>query len=475
MAVQPVASRSVPLYVLIIFIVLFLASTTGLVVLFVHQEELRQQTDQAKTQFDEYIGSKVKSQGRLERYKEMGKTARPARSAVGALLDERDQLAQLLTGNSAATAKEAADKLNQALGALPEAQAAGLKESAKADLIGALQQVASLVEGVTDQLKTVQDQLTGCQQRNNTITKSYKDVEKTFTDTADKFKQQLADLQKRFQAFTQEYNQNLESIRGTVSDELKGKLDELQKTFSQHIDEMQDMVRRNLRTLIRTMKQLGPPEFRATAHITAGSLIQKEDGQVLDLAGELLYIDLGKEHGLKPGARFVVYSSMERGSTDPQIKAVIEVTEVGKLTSEARAIKTKPGEPILQGDLISNLAFNREFGKLQFFAFGEFDVNGDGIPDPDGLQQIQTMITSSGAVAAKQLSPTVNVAVVGSAPKKPEPPAAGATAQAEAEYEKKLKTFRAYKDLKDLVSALALPQFGPDRFLKFTGYSAKLD
>ena len=70
MAVQPSAGRSVPLFVLIIFVVLFLAATTGLVLLFVHQETVRQEAVQKSSDFDNYVGRGVIS--RLDSYKAMG-------------------------------------------------------------------------------------------------------------------------------------------------------------------------------------------------------------------------------------------------------------------------------------------------------------------------------------------------------------------------------------------------------------------
>lgn len=465
MAVQPSSPHTVPLYVLIVFIVLFIASTTGLVILFVHQEDLSQQADRATTEFETHIGSKLARTGRLERFKELGKAQRT--SAVAALLAERDQLAQMLTGAEAATAKDAADRLEQMLNVLP-AQAAALKQSAQVDVLGALQQAAAVLETMAGDLETVKGQLADCQRRNTIMTKTYKDMESKFEARTSQFIEQLKTVATQFETYKAQYDQTLESIKSTISDDLKAELVKTQKEFNQHIDDLQDMVRRNLRLLIGSMKDIGPAEFRMTAAMTVDKLIQQVDGQVLSLAGDVVYVDLGTEHGLTAGTRFVVCSPTERGSANPEIKAVVEVVETGKMVSEARVVSVKPDAPVLRGDLLISLVFDREL-KLRFFVLGDFDLNGDGIADPNGRQRVQQTIVSAGADASSQLSPLVNFTVLGAAPESPTAPSASADAGEQEEYRKKLQTLRTYNDLKDQVRALALPVITPDVFLKFTG------
>ncbi|NLE30269.1 MAG: hypothetical protein GX629_11440, partial [Phycisphaerae bacterium] len=144
MAVVPASGRTVPLYVLIIFIVLFLLATTGLVLLFVNQETLRQDSEQATTTFNDYVG--VANKSKLEPFKAMGNEARPKLTAVGALLQDRAALAKMMSGNSAATAKEVNEKVDAFIDSLNDPSVAPLKEAARTDLVGAFRQAVDIAK-----------------------------------------------------------------------------------------------------------------------------------------------------------------------------------------------------------------------------------------------------------------------------------------------------------------------------------------
>ncbi len=460
MAVQPSAGRSVPLFVLIIFIVLFLIATTGVVLLFVNQESVRQQAAQDKSLFDTYVGPGVSS--KLDPYKALGSSSRPNKTAVAALVEERDELARLLTGNKTSMSKEAAERLDKTILSLPKdsAQEKKFREITKSDLIGALQQAILLVKSQMDETAAVQEQLGKTQKDLATVTAKVKELEDAFGGKTKEFLTLLADLQKRFDAEKQSFNEQLETVKGQVSKDLQDKLTAMGKTFNSHTDELREMVRRNLQMLIKATTEAGPTEFRAASLMTVDQLTQKTDGEVLDVTGPMYYISVGTKQGIKPGIRFDVISRHQEGQVNPAVKAVLEVTDVGEMTAEAKLIWSLPGDPVIQGDRLINMVFDRDL-KLNFFVLGEFDFTGSGMIDPNGYQKVVDAVTRSGGKVSKQLSPTVNFVVMGLPPEKALP---GQDAQ------KQSQQMRMYADLKDQIQALGVPVVTPELFVKYTGY-----
>jgi hypothetical protein len=466
MAVQPSAGRSVPLFVLIIFVVLFLAATTGLVLLFVHQETVKQEANQKSSDFDNYVGRGLTS--RLDSYKAMGASTR--KTAVAALLDDRDELARLLTGNKGSTAKEATDKLDKMISGLqaPAPAVARLKEIAKSDLVGGLQQATKILETQMSEMAALQQQFAECQKNRDTVTAGYKDLETQFQTKTTQFLTQLQALEKLFESYKKEYAEQLDTIKTQVSKDLQDKLVKMGKTFNLHVDELRDMVRRNLQLLIKATTEVGPAELRSASSLTVEQLTQKADGEVMDIAGPVVYISLGSKQGVKPGMRFCVISGTLKGDVTPKVKGVVEVTNVGELTGECRVIKSLPANPVIKGDSLLNLVYDKDI-KLTFFVLGEFDLNKDGTIDPAGASKVTEIILLSGGKISKQLSPTVNFVVLGSPPEK------SSATGVEQETDKQTQKTRMYNDLRDQIQALNVPVINPDLFLKYTGYTPKLD
>lgn len=205
--------------------------------------------------------------------------------------------------------------------------------------------------------------------------------------------------------------------------------------------------------------------------------MQQVDGEVLDISGPVVYINMGSKQGIKPGVRFIVASPEQKGQFQPAIKAVLEVTSVNDLTSEAHVVASVEANPILKGDLLYNLIYNRN-APLTFFVMGDFDLNEDGMIDPNGTQRVKEIVSLAGGVVAKQLSPAVNFVIMGKAPEAPEATKAeGESAEGEGantESQKQAKKFQQFNDAKDQIQSLGIPVIPENVFIKYTGYMTNL-
>jgi len=361
------------------------------------------------------------------------------------------------------------DKLDKMIAGLPASSpvVGQLKEIAKSDLIGGFQQGVKLLETKMSEMAALQQQLAECQKNRDTVTAGYKELETQFQAKTADFLNKLKDLEKLFDSYKKEYAEQLDTIKTQVSKDLQDKLTQMGKNFNQNVDELRDMVRRNLQLLIKATTEQGPAELRAASSMSVEQLTQKVDGEVLDIAGPVIYISLGAKQGVKPGMRFCVISTTLKGEVKPKVKGVVEVTNVGDMTGECRVIKSLPGDPVIRGDYLINLVYDKDLA-LTFFVLGDFDLNNTGNIDPAGAQKVAEIITLSGGKVSRQLSPTVNFVVMGSAPEKTAP-------GGEQDQAKQNQKVRMFNDLKDQVQALSIPIIQPNLFLKYTGFSGKLD
>lgn len=463
MAVQSSAGRTVPLFVLIIFIVLFLAATTGVVLLFVHQETVRQNAERDKAMYDTYVGPGI--QARLDQFKSVG-TSR--KTAVANLLDDRDQLAALLTGNKVSTPKEARERLDKALLTLPVSSDLVKKFGtvAQSDLIGAMTQAAQMISAVLGELAKVKEQLATCQKERETVTAQYAELVKTFAGKEKEFLAKLTELDAALKSYNEKLPQQIEELKTAVSTDVQGKLTRMGKDFNIQVDELRDMVRRNLRVLIKSAVEMGPAEMRAASLVTLDQLTQKIDGEVLDVAGPVVYISLGTRQGVKPGMRFTVVPSGSRGQATPKIKAILEVTKTADLTAECQVLRSLPADPVLRGDGLLNLVYDPAM-KMMFFVMGDFDLSQTGMVDPNGARRVSDIVVTNGGKLSTQLSPSVNFVIMGAPPQ--EETAGG---EGDDKGSSKVKT---YNDQKEQIQSMGIPVITPDVFAKYTGYADKLE
>ena len=93
-----------------------------------------------------------------------------------------------------------------------------------------------------------------------------------------------------------------------------------------------------------------------------------------------VYLDIGEDQNLRPGVTFTVYDKDKvgpSGGDNSAKKGSVEVTSVGRYTSEARILEISGDEPFSKGDPVFSPAWSA--GRTSKFAFvGMIDLDGDG-------------------------------------------------------------------------------------------------
>ena len=142
---------------------------------------------------------------------------------------------------------------------------------------------------------------------------------------------------------------------------------------------------------------------------------------------------------------------------------------------QARIIRGEAKRPILQGDIIANLIWDSY--KINIFAVaGEFDLNGDGIIEPDGKDKIKTLIEKWGGKVTDTISIDTDFLVLGKPPKVGQKPTfreLEVDPLAMEKYEASLRELSHYREVQQQAQALSIPVFNTERFLYFIGYKSR--
>ncbi len=203
------------------------------------------------------------------------------------------------------------------------------------------------------------------------------------------------------------------------------------------------------------------------------AILTKADGRVLRAipGSDVVYVNLGAADKIKPGMGFEVYSPAREASSDLRGKASLEVVTVMEETSECRVTRRVPLQPLLEGDIVVNIAFERS-RQPKFVVRGDFDLNYDGIIDYNGVEEVTALIRQWGGQVADDLDESVDYVVIGLPPGGPAPGAAGRASEVvkDQAQQKELERSR-FRALVERAQKMFIPVITQNQFLYLTGYA----
>lgn len=201
-------------------------------------------------------------------------------------------------------------------------------------------------------------------------------------------------------------------------------------------------------------------------------ILRKADGKVLRAipGSGIVYANLGAKDGVKPGMTFSVFSPTGERGEDYRGKGSIEIATVLEETCECRVARATPGRPILEGDILVNVAYERG-RKPKFVVIGQFDLNHDGETDFDGPERIVAIIREWGGQVVAEVDESTDFVVAGTAPT---PPATRTGAPAGGNVVDEMRATRereraAYDATIEKARARFIPVMGQSQFMFLTG------
>lgn len=204
------------------------------------------------------------------------------------------------------------------------------------------------------------------------------------------------------------------------------------------------------------------------------STARQPDGQIITAipGDEVVYINLGRKDRLVLGLRFAVYSAESGIPTDGHAKAQIEVVSIDDKSAECKIVDVAPNDVILRGDLVANPIYDRNRA-VSFVVVGEFDLDHDGRPDPDGALAVESMIADWGGTVSTEMSGLTDFVVVGASPRLPRRAAGSESAVQSQRSARMQEAYDRYTRIVESARALSVPMLTQEVFLNFLGYSGR--
>lgn len=248
---------------------------------------------------------------------------------------------------------------------------------------------------LSDGIKAARDEFTA---EIDNLKKEIERLEGEKNDTLAAKDKQVAELQASADALTKDLN-DAKTLRTQTDQEHEIAVGRL----ARQVDDLQQK--------IRILRPGG---------IDVTDILTKSDGEVVRAipGSDLVFVTLGKSDGVRAGMGFEVFSPNGDRTVDFRGKARIEITTVLENTSECKVTRETRGKPIVEGDKIVNIAYERN-RKTRFVVRGDFDLNYDGEKDWDGLEKVTALIREFGGTVVPELDENVDFVILGTSPLAP--------------------------------------------------------
>ena len=460
---------------LITFVFLFLI-TLGLAIMFYHQRSSQNAAfTEAQSQLNTYATGADRADEAVIRIVEDAKQG--GRSAVRELVTENEGLRRAIGITSTADLKRVMQENR-----IPDGMALATYIANTRSELGRAQQ----------QVQQMQTQLKERDQQLAALGKQFQDLR---TDRDQKLAALTANLQK-VEADLNAYQQQVTASQTQLSQALaKGREDaegQIRARDAQLKKLQDDLVRANTR-----LKELQEATKRETPEVP--DLSRQGDGRIIAVNPDhnLVYVDLGRNDHLVLGMTFEVFDSNRGVQTgedgDLRGKATVEVVDIGVQSSSARIVRSSFSRPILAGDIVANLVYDKDRA-FKFYVFGNFDLDGDGqytISDHDAVVQLITRwggqvvnteergarlgaLSGAETTAAAVLPLDTDFVIVGQEPDLPPQLAAGERDPLKIREQVVAKQkWDEYMRLRSEAAALSIPVINQNRFLALIGHTGR--
>lgn len=449
---------------MIVFVAMWLTSTVFLVILYTGQEGLRSENTRLKEDNLRLISSSERNSVALFK-----NAAKGGPTVVGLLEEARSETARLAAGESIGDVAAVRDELEGILrlirsdGIVPEPEsyqdisyhealtmlyeAFSAEHTLRSD---AEQRVAELAADTDELLAANKQQSDNFDKRAKELGDQLADVEEDRDRYRKERDDEVGDLERRFAERDRQSDADLTRER-----QRSAALEDRVAQCQERVAALQEKLGGQM---------IGPQEL-STARQPDGTILRAAPGD------EVVYIDLGRNDRLVLGLKFAVYSPQSGIPADGRAKAQIEVVAIDRMSAECKIVSIAPDEVILQGDVIANPIYDRDY-PVSFVVAGGFDLNHDGAIDANGAATIEAMITNWGGTLSPELTALTDFVVLGRAPRRPRSAAEGSSDQARRAAADK-QAYDRYAATIEAADTLKVPALTQEVFLSFLGYSRR--
>lgn len=445
-------------YGLIAFVFVSVAGIGAFIWQFTEANSLRGEVEQLKRRSSSY-GTPS----------EVYQTEASSRNSTGfaVMNDYLQSYAQLVSGNAEAVYPSVALSANQAIIKAADAHPEALSPATA--LVDAVRRLTSTLTETKRRATSLSDDLERVRRENEELTRLSRQLTEDFETEVGGLKEDYRQTETQYTSAISEKESQREELQAALDrtsqelQQIKIELEGGATSKDQEIERLTRMVE-DLRGIVDDFQNYGlDPE----------AILTKADGKILRAVpgSDIVYINLGERQNIKVGMGFEVFSQLG-ASRDVRGKASIEVSAVLPNTAECRVTRRSDGRPIIEGDIIVNLAYERD-RKPKFVIRGEFDLDYDGRPDTaaGGGDRVAAIIEQWGGQVVDEFDETTDFVIVGTAPYVPSLRAGAMTPTNLTQVEQRRVNNSDFRDLIKEARSMFVPVITQSQFLFLTGYS----
>ena len=457
-----VGGYQVPVIWFIGAVVLWVVSTVLLVLLYTDQAKIKEDLARLRNDGNQLV--KPGERDALRRYFDRAQ----GRSLLGMLESERAATTALLTGDGSLDYPSAAKRFSDALQAITGE--GRLDSAGEFSNTNALQAISTLYGA----FKGRQDEADRLASASEALRKETEGLRATIAEERDRFGAKSQELEQQIVQLLQNDYEAFRSSRERQVEDLRATLEQLREENAQaargQAEEMEGLQTQNER-LLTMIERLRDQLSKLSPEADPSLLLKQADGQVLGvLVGEgLAYINMGSKDRIKRGMTFAVYPSDGRLPESGEGKGTLEVTKVHAETAECRIRVSTPGDPIVPGDYIGNVVFDKK-RSFRFRVAGRFDLDYDGELDARGQETVEAMIGEWGGTVVDAIDERTDFVVLGAAPRGAR--ALGSPASSAEELLSRQADAEAtdFERIRGEAAALSIPLLNQTQFLNLIGF-----
>lgn len=386
---------------LVVFVLLFVCTLIAAIVVYGKVEETDLRAKEAASALDVYVKGSEHTRDDVKKLRDAIREDKSNASVVGTLMADNEKLRRTISAD------------------LPSVRA--LPEFLKAKKVGDGKDLLSHIETLRTDGGTLTAREAAQKAAKEALEVKIAQLEKEKKEIEDKYRAADADRTTKIteisQANTASNTNTASTIKGlqdaqaAAAEEAKKKIEEAEQKLATKDAEILDL-RTKLQRLMQAMNP-GGDKGAATAE-------REIDGTVLSVIPQdnLVTIDLGAKDHILLGLTFEVFdkkTGVTREFGDIRGKATIEVVRVKDTSSECRVVRQDRAKPLLEGDVIANVVYDR-YRTYKFYVFGNFDIDNDGRPSPTDTRRIKSLITQWGGIVVDEFSYEVDFLVLGIKP-----------------------------------------------------------
>ena len=460
--------RNSPPYVLILFVVLWVISTALAVLFYVNLGKRLEASTTTASQLAKFVSPAEMNNNTVQN---MLSNATATDTVVGMLNHRVHELEAAILGQAKAMPTAVGPIVAEGGPVSTALQSAGI--SPGTSLLDAVKQLHAQAVAAQKAQKVAEAGLQQAANSLDTAKQTFKDDVSTIAQKLDRAHQQIQSLTQQLTTAQDKLATQATDFNNKITAQQQHSVADLRTQVVQNQQLSQELAARD--NIISTLRsQIAV--YKAPSQ-GPNALLSHAAGKVLSVSPGTkdVFLNIGSKEKVPVGLTFAVYNpELGVGSgTHGGGKGSVVVTQVGKYASVARITNVAPGQAIFAGDLISNPVFRaNQPRKFHFVIYGDFNVNGNGVPTADGRLEVARLIKQWGGVVDKNISTQTDFLVLGTPPSSSTLPIQGATSsQTTAITQARAAEQKKYDQLIAEARTLSVPILNANRFLAMIGYN----